>query len=202
MRRSPACAALRALAKPSNLLVLDEPTNDLDIETLDLLQELLADYGGTVLLVSHDRDFLDRVVSSTDAWEGPAKWVEYAGGYSDMMAQRKGTRVKEAGPREPGNKSGRGGKPGSGGRDGSGPRKLSFKEKHALETLPARMASLQDDIGRHQATLADPRLFTRDPDAFQAAAKALATAEKKLAAAEEDWLALEMKREELEAGDA
>ena len=77
-----------ALARPSNLLVLDEPTNDLDLETLDLLQEMLADYPGTVLLVSHDRDFLDRVVTSTLAAEGGGRWVEYAGGYSDMLAQR------------------------------------------------------------------------------------------------------------------
>ena len=78
----------RALAQPSNLLVLDEPTNDLDIETLDLLQELLADYAGTIVLVSHDRDFLDRVATSVIVSEGAGRWVEYAGGYSDMIAQR------------------------------------------------------------------------------------------------------------------
>ena len=78
----------RAFAQPSNLLVLDEPTNDLDLETLDLLQERLADYAGTVLLVSHDRDFLDRVVTSVIATEGDGRWIEYAGGYSDMLAQR------------------------------------------------------------------------------------------------------------------
>ena len=77
-----------ALAKPSNLMVLDEPTNDLDIETLDLLQELLGDYAGTILIVSHDRDFLDRVATSVIVGEGDGRWVEYAGGYSDMVAQR------------------------------------------------------------------------------------------------------------------
>ena len=78
----------RALARPSNLMVLDEPTNDLDIETLDLLQELLSDYAGTILIVSHDRDFLDRVATSVIAAEGDGRWVEYSGGYSDMVAQR------------------------------------------------------------------------------------------------------------------
>src|ERR1700752_1093471 len=78
----------RALAQPSNLLGLAEPTNDLDLETLDLLQEMLADYPGTLLIVSHDRDFLDRVATSVIAFEGNAKWTEYAGGYSDMVPQR------------------------------------------------------------------------------------------------------------------
>src|SRR5207302_5318916 len=78
----------RALAKPSNLLVLDEPTNDLDLETLDVLEEMLADYAGTVILASHDRDFLDRVVNGVIAPDGGGRWVEYAGGYSDMLAQR------------------------------------------------------------------------------------------------------------------
>ena len=78
----------RALAKPSNLLVLDEPTNDLDLETLDVLEEMIGDYAGTVLLISHDRDFLDRVVDAVIVPEGNGKWVEYAGGYTDMLAQR------------------------------------------------------------------------------------------------------------------
>src|SRR6185503_13660462 len=88
----------RALAMPSNLLVLDEPTNDLDLETLDLLQEAIADYPGTVILVSHDRDFLDRTVTSTLAAEGNGRWIEYAGGYSDMLAQR-GAAVLAASPK-------------------------------------------------------------------------------------------------------
>ena len=85
----------RALARPSNLLVLDEPTNDLDLETLDLLQEMLADYQGAVMLVSHDRDFIDRVVTSVIAWKGDGRWVEYAGGYSDIQAQRRQNAAKE-----------------------------------------------------------------------------------------------------------
>ena len=90
----------RALATPSNLLVLDEPTNDLDLETLDLLQEVIADYPGTVILVSHDRDFLDRTVTSVLAAEGDGRWIEYAGGYSDMLAQR-GERACGARPGQP-----------------------------------------------------------------------------------------------------
>ncbi len=86
----------RALAKPSNLLVLDEPTNDLDLETLDVLEEMLGDYEGTVILISHDRDFLDRVVTSVIAPEGDGRWIEYAGGYTDMLAQRGADLKREA----------------------------------------------------------------------------------------------------------
>ncbi len=126
----------RALAKPSNVLVLDEPTNDLDLETLDLLQELLADYPGTVILVSHDRDFLDRVVTSVIAAEGDGQWREYPGGYSDMLAQRKGADLARRAAVEP-----KTAKAESAITAATEPpkqkRKLSFKEKHALETLPA-----------------------------------------------------------------
>jgi ATP-binding cassette subfamily F protein uup len=189
----------RALAKPSNLLVLDEPTNDLDIETLDLLQELLADYAGTVILVSHDRDFLDRVVTSVIATEGGGKWVEYAGGYSDMISQRGGdlgakkvagklskkelaAETKERRAKQ------------------ASSAKMTFKDKHALETLPTRMAELQKEIDTHQATLADPDLFRSDPAKFDKVAKAMQDAESALAASEEQWLELEMKREEFESG--
>ncbi|MEE2969121.1 MAG: ABC-F family ATP-binding cassette domain-containing protein, partial [Pseudomonadota bacterium] len=127
----------RALARPSNLLVLDEPTNDLDLETLDLLQEMLVDYPGNVLLVSHDRDFLDRVVTSVIASEGDGKWIEYAGGYTDMVAQRDEVVLPEITEtvRKP-----KFAKPSN---HTSQSRKLTFKDKHALETLPARMAELQ-----------------------------------------------------------
>ncbi len=188
----------RGLAQPSNLLVLDEPTNDLDLETLDLLQEQLSDYPGTVLLVSHDRDFLDRVATSVIAPEGDGRWLEYAGGYSDMLSQR-------------GNRPGGETKsPAKNGRAKSSPRsangaakpsgKMTFKDKHALETLPARMDALAADIARHQSALADADLFTNDPDAFQAAVDGLKSAEADLAAAEEQWLELEMRREEIEGG--
>ena len=130
------------LTRPSNLLVLDEPTNDLDIETLDLLQELLSDYPGTVLLVSHDRDFIDKVVTSVVVAEGGGRWVEYAGGYTDMLAQRGGGFVvasaapqKKAAP-----------KPVDDGRP-KPKRKLSFNEQTALATLPKRIEEIQQQLG-------------------------------------------------------
>jgi ATP-binding cassette subfamily F protein uup len=188
----------RALAQPGNLLILDEPTNDLDLETLDLLQEYLADYPGTVLLVSHDRDFLDRVVTSTLAAEGDGQWVEYAGGYSDMLTQRGApaceqpalrTRPTQARPAHD--------------LDSVSPqqparRKLSFKEKHALETLPDRMATLEHDIARLQSALADPELYSRNPQSFADLSAGLEAAQAALSVAEEAWLALEILRESLE----
>ena len=181
----------RAFAKPSNLLVLDEPTNDLDLETLELLQERLADYAGTVLLVSHDRDFLDRVVTATIASTGDGCWTEYAGGYSDMLIQR-GETLSASEPT-------RSAKPKLAmARPDTRARKLSFKDKHALETLPARIAALQGDIARLEAILANPRLYTSDPAKFTGTSKDLATAQEDLGAAEEQWLMLEMMREEME----
>jgi len=184
-----------ALAQPGNLLVLDEPTNDLDLETLDMLQELLADHPGTVLLVSHDRDFLDRVATSVVAAEGDGRWIEYAGGYSDMLAQRGGADLPASGtatapPPRPRN-----------GQDSVAPapaKKLSFKDKHALATLPPRMAALQAEIARAHAALGDPRLYAADPARFTRVSETLAGAEQELAAAEERWLELEMLREEVE----
>ncbi len=186
----------RAFARPSNLMVLDEPTNDLDLETLDLLQERLAEYAGTVLLVSHDRDFLDRVVTSVIVAEGDGRWVEYAGGYTDMLAQG-GRPVggashsspapppkTAAAPRETQAKS----------------RRMTYRDRHALETLPARIAAIEGEITRLQQGLADPDLYTRNPARFAETTAALATAQEALAAAEERWLTLETLREELETG--
>ena len=184
----------RALAQPSNLLVLDEPTNDLDLETLDLLQEMLVEYPGNVLLVSHDRDFLDRVVTSVIASEGDSNWIEYAGGYSDMVSQR-GANIEAQLP-EAARKS-KSAKPSNG---QSQNRKLTFKDKHALDTLPARMAKLQAEAEKFQAKLTEPGLFTSDPAAFETAATGLSRAEADLAQAEEDWLELELRREEIEGG--
>ncbi len=185
----------RALAAPSNLLVLDEPTNDLDLETLDLLEEMLADYGGTVLVVSHDRDFLDRVCTSVIMSEGAGRWQEYAGGYSDMLAQRgEGVAARDAPRREvPPRETA----PREAPRPAA-PRKLSFKEQHALDTLPAVMERLGQEIGVLRGWLADPDLYRRDPKAFEARSTALAEREAKLAEAEEEWLRLEMLREELQ----
>jgi ATP-binding cassette subfamily F protein uup len=184
----------RALAKPSNLLVLDEPTNDLDLETLDLLQETIVDYPGTVLLVSHDRDFLDRTVGSVLVSEGEGRWVEYAGGYTDMLAQRgEGVQARTV------EKAGRQKEPA---RSAPAPapakRKLSFNEQHDLKTLPARMAELEARIGKLQAALADPTLYGRDPALFERTSAALAAAQSDLSAAEDRWLGLEMLREEIE----
>jgi ABC transport system ATP-binding/permease protein len=183
----------RELARPSNLLILDEPTNDLDLETLDLLQEMLADYKGTVIVVSHDRDFLDRVASSVLMHEGEGRWTEYAGGYSDMVAQRgEGVVLKavKATPREKREMQ----------DDGQAARpkqKLSFKEKHALETLPAKMAALHSELVELENQLADGGLFARDPKAFERASLRHAKAVQDLSAAEEQWLNLEILRESL-----
>lgn len=192
----------RALAKPSNLLVLDEPTNDLDLETLDLLQEVLADYQGTVLVVSHDRDFLDRTANAIVAWEGEGRWQDYAGGYTDMVAQR-GRGVEARSAATPAATPAP--KPAAAPSASPAPapkRRLSFKEKHALETLPARMEALQKDIGLLRQSLADPDLYARDRAAFERRTAALAAKEAELAAAEEEWLALELLREEIEGGGA
>ncbi len=188
----------RALARPSNLLVLDEPTNDLDLETLDLLQEMLADYPGTVLLVSHDRDFLDRVVTATIAAEDDGRWPVYAGGYSDMVAQRGDLDATQSETRSPKAAAPKRESRQSSPRTGNGKRKLSFKEKHALEALPQRIGDLESEAAKLRAQLAEPGLYARDRGAFDAAAAALGTAETQLAAAEEEWLALELLREELE----
>ena len=178
-----------ALARPSNLMILDEPTNDLDLETLDLLQEMLADYQGTVLLVSHDRDFLDRVVTSTVAAEGGGAWVEYAGGYTDMLLQR-GTPALAA--RAESRKQSRG----DAAKPAAASRKISFKERHELERmLPDAIAKAQADMARYQRMLSDANLFARDPKKFNATTAALAKAESDLANAEERWLQLEMLRE-------
>lgn len=186
----------KALASPSNLLVLDEPTNDLDLETLDLLQEMLADYAGTVLLVSHDRDFLDRAATSVLMAEGQGRFVEYAGGYSDMVAQRgsgvDARAVEKAKAQKPP-------KPAAEKPAGPAPRKkLSFKDKHALETLPARIAELEKTVAELATRLSDETLYARDPDGFARVSAKLAEVQGELSAAEERWLELEMLREELE----
>jgi ATP-binding cassette subfamily F protein uup len=191
----------RALALPSNLLVLDEPTNDLDLETLDLLQELLADYEGTVLLVSHDRDFLDRVVTSTICSEGEGRWTEYAGGYSDMLAQRGGAHanapIREKKPaRQPAKDASS--TIAATGTEPQQKRKLSFKQRHALEQLPGEIARLEKEIANLETRLADASLFAKDPDAFAATTTRIAAAQSKLSEKESQWLELEMLREEIE----
>ena len=185
----------QALAKPSNLLVLDEPTNDLDMETLDVLEDMLADYPGTVLLISHDRDFLDRLVGGVIVPEGNGRWTEYAGGYSDMLAQRGTDLAREQRKIESQDDKER--SPAAPDKAPSARRKLSFKDKHALETLPKTIAALQADAGKLQARLDDPHFYTRDRAAFEQTTRDFGELQQKIAAAEEKWLALEIMREEL-----
>ena len=184
----------RALSKPANLLVLDEPTNDLDLETLDLLQEMIADHPGTVILVSHDRDFLDRTVEAVIVSEGEGRWVEYAGGYSDMVAQRgRGVDAKQAagaGAKKEREETARPSAP-------QPKKKLSFKDQHALDTLPATIAKLEAEIATLEAKLADAGLYARDPKAFETATATLGAKARERSEAEDRWLELEMMREEL-----
>lgn len=184
----------RALARPSNLLVLDEPTNDLDLETLDVLEEMLGDYAGTVLLISHDRDFLDRTVNAVIAPEGQGRWVEYAGGYSDMLAQRGADLTREA--KAAAQKAAA--EPATPREAPSRKRKLSFNEKHALDTLPGEMAALQTRIATLQKKIDDPQFYARDRAGFDKVSSDLAQAHDALAKAEEKWLELEILREEIE----
>jgi ATP-binding cassette subfamily F protein uup len=186
----------RALAKPSNVLVLDEPTNDLDLETLDVLEEMLADYAGTVILASHDRDFLDRVVNGVIAPDGGGRWVEYAGGYSDMLAQR-GQDLRSP-AREPSKQLAPKDLKPTARAPSQAKRRLSFHEKHALETLPKSIAALQSKVRALHERLDDPSLFARQRQAFDQASAALAATQTELAAAESKWLELELLREEIE----
>jgi ATP-binding cassette subfamily F protein uup len=174
----------RAFAAPSNLLALDEPTNDLDIETLDVLQEMLATYSGTILVVSHDRDFLDRVATSILFAEGDGTWTEYAGGYSDMVRQRgsgvvaAATAVREAAaPKVE--------------RAAAVSRKLSYKDQRALDALPGKIEALVDKLGAIEAKLAAPGGDVQKLSAEYAATKG------EIEAAEEEWLRLEMLKEEM-----
>jgi ATP-binding cassette subfamily F protein uup len=187
----------RALAKPSNLLVLDEPTNDLDLETLDVLEEMLGDYEGTVVLISHDRDFLDRVVTSVIAPEGQGRWIEYAGGYSDMLAQRGADLTREA--RKPA--------PAKDKKDIAPPaepppakKRMTFKDKHALETLPKAIATLRVEAEALEVQLADRNFYARDRAGFEQVTAKLGELQRQIAAAEEQWLELEILREEIAGG--
>ena len=186
----------RALVRPSNLLLLDEPTNDLDLETLDVVEEMLGDYAGTVILISHDRDFLDRIVNAVVVLEGNGRWQEYAGGYSDMLSQRGADLAARRVPRSKSAPRAKSPAPSSG-LQAAG-RRLQFHEKHALETLPREISALKAKIGDLQGHFADPGLYARDPKQFAEISRALAGAQSKLAEAEEKWLELEILREEIE----
>ena len=174
----------KLMAKPSNLLILDEPTNDLDVETLDLLQDILGEYDGTVLLVSHDRDFIDRVATATVALEGNGRAVVYPGGWSDYAAQRPKAvepEVKAAKGETPKAEQ----KPEAAKGDG-----LSFTERKRLDALPAMIERLEAEIAKLGEFLSDPDLFSKEPAKFRKASEAMAERQQALAAAEEEWLAL------------
>jgi ATP-binding cassette subfamily F protein uup len=184
----------RALARPANLLVLDEPTNDLDIETLDLLEVQLADYDGTLILISHDRDFIDRLATSTIALNGRGDVVETPGGWSDFVQQNPGFFSPIAATAAPARKRS---PPASPAPKRGG--KLSFKDEHRLGVLEALSPRLTSEIAVLERRLADPALYARDLAVFDAAMSRLAAARAELAAAEDEWLALEEKREALKS---
>lgn len=177
----------KAFALPSNFLILDEPTNDLDLETLDLLQAMLAEYQGTVLLVSHDRDFIDRVVTSTIAFEGDGNWRVHPGGYSDIpKVQSAETKAQAKKSTKPTAKT-----------KSADKSQLTFKDKHALKTLPGQIAELEKSIAKLNQQLADPDLYASDSELFAKISEKLSAKSKTLLKCEEQWLELEMKREEL-----
>jgi ABC transport system ATP-binding/permease protein len=185
----------RALAKPANLLVLDEPTNDLDMDTLDKLEELLEGYDGTLILVSHDRDFVDRLATSTIALNGRGDLVETPGGWTDFLRQNPGflTPSQSSPTGGGGPRSGGGGQPQTPPPDRK-PAKLSYKDARRLEEVERLMETLPAEIARHEAILADPDLYARDPTAFDRAMKAAEKARTDLEQAEVDWLEIEEKK--------
>lgn len=189
----------RIMARESNLLVLDEPTNDLDIETLDLLQEILSDYPGTVLLVSHDRDFLDRVATTTIAMEGDGNAIAYAGGWSDYRSQRAETAEQTPAPKAPAKKA-PDAKPASAASAATPKSGLSFTERHRLAALPAEIDRLMAEIAKLEEFLAAPDLYSKDPVKFQKATEALVERQDALGKAEEEWLDLEERAEAERAG--
>jgi ATP-binding cassette subfamily F protein uup len=174
----------RLFAKPSNLLVMDEPTNDLDAETLDLLEDIVADYAGTLLLVSHDREFLDKVVTSTLVFEAPGRIGEYVGGYSDWLQQRK---APVGADRTPAPAPAPAPTPASRAKS----RKISYQERRELQAMPEKIAQLEAEQARLQATVNDPQLFRREPAQAAAALERLAVLARQLEADYLRWDALE-----------
>ncbi len=177
----------KIMARESNLLVLDEPTNDLDVETLDLLQELLDEYQGTVILVSHDRDFLDRVATTTIAMDGGGRTVAYAGGWSDYQSQRQ----RDPSPQKPSSRAKA--KPEMKQSRPAEKQGLTFTERHRLETLPAEIEKLEAEIAKLEEYLSAPDLYQQAPLKFQKASAALVERQTALQSAEDEWLRLEEK---------
>lgn len=186
----------KLLARTNNFLILDEPTNDLDMETLDLLQEMIADFKGTVLLVSHDRDFLDKTVNATiapdETHEG--KWIAFAGGYTDMQAQLREAQAEIKQAKKNVQKEPKAEKQTKSKNTG----KLSYKDKYALETLPGEIETLESEISKLEQEMADPNLFTQKPERFNAASKELTEKQTLRDQKEERWLELEILKEEVE----
>ncbi|MDA0338755.1 MAG: ATP-binding cassette domain-containing protein, partial [Proteobacteria bacterium] len=186
----------RLFAQPANVLVLDEPTNDLDMDMLDVLEDILDNFDGTVLLVSHDRDFLDRMVTSVISFDPDGQVREYPGGYSDMLRQRKAVPSGNLNPRQTGSKHGseNNGQP-------ANPGKMTYKDKRALDPLPTEIQKLERDATRIEAELADPKTYAKDPESIPRLAKLLETARQLISEKQDRWLELEMMREELEGAD-
>jgi ATP-binding cassette subfamily F protein uup len=184
----------RALAQPANVMVLDEPTNDLDMDTLDLLEDLLADYEGTLILVSHDRDFIDRLATSTIGLDGTGRAVETPGGWQDFVSQNPGFFVPPAAPAPPLRSAPAAPRPAA-----APATKLSYKDQRRLEALEALVAGLPGRISQVESELADPGLYARDRAQFERLSDALEQARAELAEAEDEWLALEARREALNA---
>ena len=167
------------MAQECNLLILDEPTNDLDVETLDLLQDILGEFPGTVIIVSHDRDFLDRTATMTLAFEGNGRIVTHAGGWAAVQADNKPKKTKkqrkqvEEKQRSPDKAGG-----------------LSFTEKHRLEKLPAEIDRLTAEIAKLEEFLSAPDMFSKEPVKFAKASEALAERQIALASVEDEWLEL------------
>jgi ABC transport system ATP-binding/permease protein len=186
----------RLFAKPSNLLVMDEPTNDLDAETLDLLEEMVAEYAGTLLLVSHDRAFLDNVVTSTLVFEGDGRVNEYVGGYSDWLHQRRAIAVaaKTPSPRSAQSQvqpTPAAARPPARGSAAAKNRKLSYKDQRELDAMPAAIQVLEVEQAELAAAIGDPELFRRDPAAANAAVQRLQAVQQELESAFTRWEALE-----------
>jgi len=198
----------RAFAKPANLLILDEPTNDLDMETLDLLEDLLADYEGTLILVSHDRDFIDRLATSTIALDGWGRSVETPGGWTEFQRQNPGffegeplTLIPRENPLPRAGEEGPAPRSGGGGEGKAKPTvKLTYKDQRRLEEAEREMADLPTAITALEARLHDPALYSQNPKAFARLTAELDATRLRLERAEADWLALEAKKEGLSAG--